>query len=156
MVMNGYRVFRVRIGRIVLGSSLMVSSLIPLAIAQSVSQPHAPSIDQANNTAPITITLQDALQRAQSYSPDFRAALTDFGVAREDRVQGRAALLPNLNYNSSLIYTQGNGTHSNTATFIANNAVHEYISQGIVHQSLSLADFADYRRAAAAEAVAKA
>ena len=152
--MNRYRVFRAPAWRVVLGSSLAVISLISTASAQSGSQPTA-STDPANG-APITITLQDALQRAQSYSPDFRAALTEFGIAREDRVQGRAALLPNVNYNSSLIYTQGNGTRSNTATFIANNGVHEYISQGIVHQSLSLSDFADYRRAAAAEAVAKA
>ena len=152
--MNRYRVFRAPAWRVVLGSSLAVISLISAASAQSRSQPTA-STDPANG-APITITLQDALQRAQSYSPDFRAALTEFGIAREDRVQGRAALLPNVNYNSSLIYTQGNGTRSNTATFIANNGVHEYISQGIVHQSLSLSDFADYRRAAAAEAVAKA
>jgi outer membrane protein TolC len=154
--MNRYRVFRVRVRQIVLSSSLALSSLTLAASAQSGAQTTAASTDQANSAAPITITLQDALQRAQSNSPDFRAALTDFGIAREDRVQGRAALLPNVNYNSSLIYTQGNGTHSNTPSYIANNGIHEYISQGIVHQSLSLSDFADYRRTAAAEALAKA
>ena len=153
--MNRYRVFRAPAWRIVLVSSLAVTSLSGAASAQSGSQPTVAPTDPANG-APITITLQDALQRAQSYSPDFRAALTEFGVAREDRVQGRAALLPNVNYNSSLIYTQGNGTHSNTPTYIANNGVHEYLSQGTVHQSLSLSDFADYRRTAAAEALAKA
>lgn len=154
--MNQFRDLRTGIWRIVLGYSLVFSVLIPIAAAQSLAQTSARANDQPNDGAPVTITLQDALQRAQNNSPDFRAALTDFGVAREDRVQGRAALLPNVNYNSSLIYTQGNGTHSNTPTFIANNGVHEYISQGIVHQSLSLSDFADYRRAAAAEALAKA
>ena len=151
--MSRYLVFRVQA---VWGLSLIVCNLISITLAQSKTQPTAQVGDQTDNGAPITITLQDALQRAQKNSPDFRAALTDFGVAREDRVQGRAALLPNVNYNSSLIYTQGNGTRSNTATYIANNGVHEYISQGTVHQSLSLSDFADYRRAAAAEAVAKA
>jgi outer membrane protein TolC len=154
--MNQFRDLRTGIWRIVLGYSLVFSVLIPIAAAQSLAQTSARANDQPNDGAPVTITLQDALQRAQNNSPDFRAALTDFGVAREDRVQGRAALLPNVNYNSSLIYTQGNGTHSNTPTYIANNGVHEYISQGIVHQSLSLSDFADYRRAAAAEALAKA
>jgi outer membrane protein TolC len=154
--MNQFRDLRTGIWRIVLGYSLVFSVMIPIAAAQSLAQTSARANDQPNDGAPVTITLQDALQRAQNNSPDFRAALTDFGVAREDRVQGRAALLPNVNYNSSLIYTQGNGTHSNTPTYIANNGVHEYISQGIVHQSLSLSDFADYRRAAAAEALAKA
>lgn len=154
--MNQSRVFRAEIRRLVLASSLVVSSLVPTAGGQSGTQSNAAFPDQLNRTAPVTITLQDALQRAQNNSPDFRAALTDFGIAREDRVQGRAALLPNVNYNSSLIYTQGNGTHSNTPTYIANNGVHEYISQGLVHQNLSLSDFADYRRATAAEALAKA
>lgn len=153
--MNQFRDLRAGIWRIVQGYSLVFSVVIPIA-AQSLAQTSARANDQPNDGAPVTITLQDALQRAQNNSPDFRAALTDFGVAREDRVQGRAALLPNVNYNSSLIYTQGNGTHSNTPTYIANNGIHEYISQGIVHQSLSLSDFADYRRAAAAEALAKA
>lgn len=133
-----------------------ISSFALSAGAQSPPQAATPPNDSQSTAAPITITLQDALQRAQKNSPDFRAALTEYGIARQDVVQGRAALLPNVNYNSGLIYTQGNGTHSNTPTYIANNGVHEYISQGIVHQNLSLSDFADYRRAAAAEALAKA
>ncbi len=64
------------------------------------------------------------------------------------------SLLPNVNYNAQFLYTEGNGTAA--GRFIANNGVHEYLSQGNVHQSLSLADVADYRRAQAAEAVAKA
>ena len=59
--------------------------------------------------APITITLQDALQRARQNDPQYRSAVTDLGLAREDRVQARAGVLPNLNYNNSFIYTQGTG-----------------------------------------------
>src|SRR5215467_2543551 len=60
--------------------------------------------------APLTITLQDALQRARLNDPQYRsAAVTDLGLAREDRVQARAALLPNVNYVNSFIYTQGTG-----------------------------------------------
>ncbi len=44
--------------------------------------------------APITITLQDALQRARLNDPQYRSAITDLGLAREDRVQARAGLLP--------------------------------------------------------------
>lgn len=106
--------------------------------------------------APLTITLQDALQKAKVNSPEFRSAITDMGLAHEDKVQGRAGLLPNVNYNNQFIYTQGNNTHSNTPVFIANNGVHEYISQGDVHQEVSLTTYGDFRKAAAAEAVAKA
>src|SRR5271165_6226035 len=99
--------------------------------------------------APITITLQDALQRARLNDPHYRSAITDLGLAREDRVQARAGLLPNLNYNNSFIYTQA-------SRFIANNGVHEYISQADVHQALSLTNYADYRRSSAALAQARA
>ncbi|OLC95115.1 MAG: hypothetical protein AUH86_12735 [Acidobacteria bacterium 13_1_40CM_4_58_4] len=94
------------------------------------------------------------MERARKNNPEYRSALTEFGVAKEDRVQSRAALLPNLNYNAGFLYTEGNGTPA--ARFIANNGVHEYISQGNVHQSISLENIADYRRRRAAEAVAKA
>jgi len=110
----------------------------------------------ADPNPPLTLTLQDALQRAKVNSPEFRAALTEAGLAHEDKVQSRAALLPNVNYDNQIIYTQGNSTRSNTPTFIANNGVHEYISQGNVHQEFSLTTYGDFRRAAAAEALAKA
>jgi outer membrane protein TolC len=117
--------------------------------------------------APLTITLQDALQRARQNDPQYRAAaVMDLGLAREDRVQARAALLPNLNYNTSYVYTQGTGplpancalptAGCPTAKFIANNGVHEYISQADVHEAVSLTNFAVYRRSAAALAQARA
>jgi outer membrane protein TolC len=116
--------------------------------------------------APVTITLQDALERARSNNPQYRSALTDLGLAREDRVQARAALLPNVNYDASFIYTQGTGPlpvacanptlGCPTSRFIANNGVHEYISQGNAHEALSLTNFADYRRSSAALAQARA
>jgi len=117
--------------------------------------------------APLTITLQDALQRARQNDPQYRsAAVTDLGLAREDRVQARAALLPSVNYNNSFIYTEGTGgvpascatstLGCPTSRFIANNGVHEYISQGNAHEALSLTNVADYRRASAALAQARA
>jgi outer membrane protein TolC len=117
----------------------------------------APPADAGSaNPGPTMITLADALQRAQRTNPEYRSAVTDYGVAREDRVQGRAAVLPNVTYNNQFVYTQPNGTRSNLGAYIANNGVHEYISQGNAHQVVSLSSFADYRRTAAAEAVAKA
>jgi outer membrane protein TolC len=107
--------------------------------------------------APVTITLHDALERARLNDPRYRSALTDVGLAREDRVQSRAGLLPNLNYNSSFIYTQGAGVPALAQSkFIANNGVHEYLSQADVRQSVSLTNFADYRRSSSALAEARA
>jgi outer membrane protein len=153
MRMFGARGNAATVARCICRASLLLTLL---ARAQSNPTPPAPTPDQPTNAAPVTITLQDALQHARVNSPEFRSALTDLGLAHEDKVQGRAALLPNANFNSSIIYTQGNNTRSNTPTFIANNGVHEYISQGSVHQEFSLSTYADYRRAAAAEALAKA
>jgi outer membrane protein TolC len=110
--------------------------------------------------------LQDALQRARLNDPQYRSALTDLGLAREDRVQSRAGLLPSVAYGNSFIYTEGTGplpvTCVNTVSgcpvsrFIANNGVHEYISQADVHQAISLTSMADYRRSSAALAQARA
>jgi outer membrane protein TolC len=79
-------------------------------------------------------------------------------------VQARAALLPNITYNNSFIYTQGTGQPPACALsvtcpasrYIANNGVHEYISQGDAHEAISLTNFADYRRSSAMLAQARA
>jgi outer membrane protein TolC len=131
-------------------------SLISMASAQNTSNPVAVDTlaSQPTSNAPLTLTLQDALARARKNSPEYRAALIEYGLAKEDRVQGRAALLPSANYDAAFLYTQGNGTTA--GRFVAANGVHEYISQGNVHQEISLQGIADYRRARAAEAVARA
>jgi outer membrane protein TolC len=138
---------------------LVLWGYAPRSFAQATTTPQAQG-------APLAITLQDALQRARRNDPQYRSAVTDLGLAHEDRVQARAGLLPNVNYNTSFIYTEGTGPLPSvclsptaacpTARFIANNGVHEYISQANVHQSLSLTDVADYRRSQAALAVARA
>jgi len=112
------------------------------------------STNDSGGSAPITVTLQDALSRARSNEPQYRAALAQYGVARQTTTQARAGLLPNLNYNAAFLYTQGNGTA--TGRFISANGAHEYISEANVHQSLSLQTAAEYRLARAQEAVAKA
>lgn len=117
-------------------------------------QPGTPATSSAGS--PTSITFADALKRARAVNPQVQAALTALGVAHQDVVQSRAALLPNVNYNMQYVYTQSNSPINHTPTFIANNGVHEYIAQGNVHQNLSLQTFADYSRASAAQAVARA
>jgi outer membrane protein TolC len=128
----------------------MVLALLEIAQAQNT----APQTTVSSPQSTVNLTLTDAITRARANSPQFQAALTQFGLAREDRVQARAVLLPNADYNNAFVYTQGNGTAS--GRFIANNGVHEYISQGAVQQVIGVGQFADYRRASAAQALARA
>lgn len=128
-----------------------------LILSGGMSMVAQETVAQGTPPAPpplLTLTLQDALARARTNSVAFQAALTDQGLAREDKVQARANLLPGVNYNNAFLYTQGNGTTS--GRFIANNSVHEYLSQGDVHQVLGFSGVSDYRRARALEAVARA
>ncbi len=131
-------------------------SLVPIAAAQNTPDPAAEEsvASQPRSNAPLILTLPDALARARKNSPEYRASQTEYGLAKEDLVQGRAALLPSANYNAAFLYTQGNGTPA--GRFVAANGVHEYVSQGNVHQDISLQGIADYRRTRAAAAVARA
>jgi outer membrane protein TolC len=109
----------------------------------------------ATSPPALRLTLQDALARARKNSTQFQSALTDAGLARQDKIQARDALLPGVNYNTQALYTESNGP-GNPVRYIANNSVHEYISQGNVHQTLDLASISSFRRASAAAAVARA
>ncbi len=106
---------------------------------------------------PITITLQDALQRAEKYSPQFQAAVTAVKLAREDRVQARAAMLPSVSYTTQYLNTQGNGI-SPVGRFVTNDGVHVYRAWGVVHESMPASFFfsAGPRSAAYAQALAQA
>ena len=110
---------------------------------------------------PPTITLHDAITLAQQYSVDLGTARTASGTAQEAATIARATLLPNAKLDAGYLYTQGTGVSSQAVAgsapiFIANNAVHEYITQGNVHQDLSMAGAYDYRRAQADARAAKA
>jgi len=108
----------------------------------------------ASTQAPLTLTLQDALARAKSNSVQFQAALTEQGLTHEDQLQARAALLPSVSYNNQFIYTEPNGLSS--GVFIANNSVHEYVSQANLHQVIGYGIYSDFRRAQALAAAARA
>ena len=104
---------------------------------------------------PLKINLQDALARARANSPIFQSANINALLAHEDRVQARAGLLPSVNYFNQFIYTQPNGTPS--GVFVANDGVHIYNSQGLVHGDIyAPGKRADYQRTIAAEALARA
>jgi outer membrane protein TolC len=151
--------------RFVLVLAIFTPSLFSQAASPKVSVGQASIQDSsATDGTPLTITLQDALQRARVNDPQYHSALTDLGVARGDRTQARAAMLPNVNINNSFVYTEGTGQPPACALsstcpasrFIANNGVHEYINQANAHEALSLTNFGDYRRSSAALAQARA
>lgn len=111
--------------------------------------------------APDRITLEEAIHRAQANEPNFAMARADAKITALDRSIARAALLPNAIYHNQYLYTQGNGTTatitgSGTAQpapiFIANNTVHEYISQASVTETIGLKSIADVRLASATAA----
>jgi len=149
---------------LVLSCASVAALLLPCAeFAQAQEQPAPPSTAPASDAvqaAPLAspaprLTLEDALARARKNSTQFQSAQTDAAIARQDRYQAGTALLPSVNYNTQALYTQSNGP-GNGVRYIANNAVHEYISQGNVHEVLDLATVSNFRRASAAAAVARA
>ena len=125
--------------RILLGLSLALASTL-------IAQGPPPTL---------TLTLDDAMQRAKANSQQLLSADIAARIAREDRVQARAALLPTLNWENGFVYTQPNGT--DTGVFVANNGPRVYINQATVHADVySPAKRADYQIAIAGEAVARA
>jgi outer membrane protein TolC len=110
---------------------------------------------QAPAPNPLVIDLPQALARARQYGGQVQAANLALAQATQDRVQARAATLPQANAVAGYLYTEGNGTP--TGVFIANNGVHDYTGQGVVHQEiLPLFARGEQLRTAAAEAVARA
>lgn len=134
--------------------SIMRTALFLVVTFCLVQCPAQEAQPASSTQAPLTLTLQDALNRARVNSAQFQAAVTDQGIAHEDKVQARAGLLPSVNFNNQFIYTEPNGSPS--GVFIANNTVHEYLSQGDIHQVIGLTSYTDYRKAKALEAVARA
>lgn len=125
------------------------------ALTTNTPSDQASSSAQTGTATPVLcLTLQDAIQRAQKNTPQFQSVVTNAAIAHEDKKQSLAGLLPSVTYNNQFIYTQPGGPTG--VRFIANNGQHEYISQGVAHEAIGVAEIADYRRAAASEAVAKA
>lgn len=111
-----------------------------------------------------SLTLDEAISRARTNEPSFAAAVAASGVSALDRSIARSALLPSVTYHNQYLYTQGAGALASggnagslaTPRFIANNAVHEYTSQGVVNETVGLQQFAAASRASAAASVAAA
>ena len=143
-------------------------SLFAVAVLLSVGTvpEHAqqPDARVPTPTTPI-ITLDEAIHLAQANEPAFAASVAESKVAGLDRSIARAALLPGAVYHNQVLYTQPNGEQNQAGQgvgsqpsprFIANNAVREYASQGVVNETIGLAQIAEVKRADAAAALAQA
>jgi outer membrane protein TolC len=149
-----------------------VLSLVCLASAASAAYSEPPVAPVA--TSPSTaITLNEAIARARVNEPNFAASVASSKNAALDQSIARAGLLPNVVYNNQYLYTEANhcptsnkicaansGTDVASTTapvrFIANNTVHEYVSQGSATETIGLQQFNAVSRASTALAVAKA
>jgi outer membrane protein TolC len=143
----------------VLGPPLLAQQL-RLSVPNTPARPD-PQAAASSSPARVSLTLQEALDRARKNSTQFQAVVTAAGLAREDRKQAFTSLLPSVAYNNAAIYTQGTGAAATKVTgqpvvFIANNAVHEYISQANVHEAIDVAAIQNFRKVSAAAAVARA
>ena len=117
--------------------------------ATATAQQDAPAATALVAGAPEVISLNNAIQRAQSSEPGFATASADSRVAALDRSIAKAGLLPTATAHNQYLFTQANGSQdrigqvANTSApiFIANNAVHEYMSEASVTETLGLAQY---------------
>ena len=110
------------------------------------------------------VSLDEAIRLAEKNEPVFAAARAQARIAKLDHSVAAASLLPSVTYHNQYLFTQGNGsndrigqtTTSAAPRFIANNAVHEYASQGVVNERLGVQQFSAVSVASAQEAQAAA
>jgi outer membrane protein TolC len=144
-------------------SVLVMMTVLCLRTAPGWSQ--QPNAGASPTASPVVVTLDEAIHRAQANEPAFAASAAESKAAGLDRSIARASLLPNAMYHNQILYTQPNGQQNQAGQgvgsqpsprFIANNAVREYASQGVVNETLGLAQVAGVKRADAAAAFAQA
>lgn len=121
----------------------------PPAPSLSLARPDAPT------GAPLVITLADALQRAKQNEPAFLSASADAAIARDDRIQARAGLLPAISATTQYLGNQESPA-LRTGRFVSMDGVNMYRAWLVARQDLSAATFsgAALHKASASEAAA--
>jgi len=137
-----------------LAAQAAASAAVPAAATQASQATQVAS--QATTTAPLTLTLKDALERAQANAPQILSAIADANAAHEDLTQAKAARRPSLSARSEYLGTEGNGVFA-SGRFVTNDGVHVYRDWAIVHEDFNAAVLkTGLHRAAEAEALARA
>jgi outer membrane protein TolC len=144
-------------------SALAILTFAVVALAQIPGQtppvptaaPSPPAALPAPSPNAPVISLADAIARARQYAGQIQDASYNVQAAHEDTRQARVNRLPTVNAFNQYIYTEGNGTPS--GVYVANDGVHIYNEQAQAHEELlNVFRRAEYRRAFAAEAAARA
>ena len=150
-----------------LPASIVLAALAGASMIPSHAQAVGDSASQDATAAakPVTISLDEAIRRAEASEPSYAAAAAESKSSALDRSIARASLLPGVAFHNQALYTQPNGLQNSAGQgaglqpsprFIANNAVREYASQAVVNETLGLGQMAQVRRADAASALAAA
>ena len=154
---------RKRARRVALSGVIACTS--PLWSQKSQVSAEGVSSARQSDPAPQTISLEEALRRAEANEPTFAAATAESRALALDRTNARAALLPTAVDHNQAIYTQPNGvpasrigqtTGAPSPIFIANNAIREYAIQGLVNETVGFQQVAAIRLADASAARADA
>jgi outer membrane protein TolC len=113
---------------------------------------------QGQGAPPTTVTFQDALERARKLDPTLLGAVSDARSAREDRIQARNTMLPQIQESTQYLNDEGNGGKISDGRFVTQDGVHVYRQWGILKQDLSpgLLMGTAYTRTKAAEALSNA
>src|SRR5262245_15317969 len=139
-------------------ASLAWALMAPCVNAQSVTQPPLTlAHPEPQNGPPSLITLADAIERARDLDAQFHSVSTDAQIAREDRVQARAGLLPAFSQSTQYLDTKGD-TPLATGRFITNDGDNVYRQWAIARGDLTAGTIfrTPVKRARAAEAAAEA
>ena len=134
-----------------------------VAVACTVGTPLISQGQQAP-AAPPHISLTEAIQQAKANEPLFAASVAGQRAAVIDSYLAKAALLPSVTYHNQVLFTQSNGQHNAGSAaglqsgpiFIANNAIHEYVSQASINETIGLKQISDAKVASANAARATA
>src|SRR5580693_333544 len=153
--MNRLSPWRWRLARTRRDFVYSVYAALTFCAAWSVACAAANAQPSASPAGAPSISFEEALRRARQYAGQLQSANLAVLLAKEDTAQVRAGRLPSVNAFNQYIYTEGNGTPS--GVFVANDGVHVYNEQAVVHEELlSLLRRGELNRALAAEAVAHA
>jgi outer membrane protein len=99
----------------------------PLSLTP-VPSPSGPATPAAPSSASPPLSVEDAVRLALQQASTFQQATLNERIAAEDVRQARAAFLPRLESRLSLIHTSSaRGVSPRTASYIAANAVDEYL-----------------------------
>ncbi|MFP5235157.1 MAG: TolC family protein [Acidobacteriota bacterium] len=138
-----------------------LTAIVGLALGGPMLRAQAPA-----PAPPVSITLEEAIHRAEANDPAYASAKAQERIAGLDKSIARAALLPTARAFSQDVYVQPNGIFTEgdagqhsapMPKFVSADArPWEYIAQGMVDEDVNLAAVSGLRRADAAAAQAAA